>query len=215
VLKPGAIAIDLGANEGFHTRDFSERVGPTGLVHAFEPNPSMWPNLFAVPQVRLWPVAVGDANSVESFFLPAEQFHHQVGSLVDPRDFMGDVPVRILTVPQVTLDSLTELGEQKVSFIKADVERRELHAFRGSVEFLNRHQPVIVYENNKPEIEALLSSLCYKVYPMAMCLRPDSLANSVAVPRALHDNPTAAVLNDEEFHRLATWVEGQYPDDVI
>lgn len=39
VLKPGMVAIDVGANLGYFTLLMADRVGPTGAVHAFEPNP--------------------------------------------------------------------------------------------------------------------------------------------------------------------------------
>ncbi len=37
LLRPGDLALDVGANLGAITIGMAERVGPTGLVHAFEP----------------------------------------------------------------------------------------------------------------------------------------------------------------------------------
>ncbi len=39
-LKPGAVAIDVGANVGWHTLLMAARAGATGRVYAFEPNDS-------------------------------------------------------------------------------------------------------------------------------------------------------------------------------
>lgn len=39
VLKPGMVAVDIGANLGYFTVLMADRVGPQGAVHAFEPNP--------------------------------------------------------------------------------------------------------------------------------------------------------------------------------
>jgi FkbM family methyltransferase len=36
-IRPGDIVIDAGANIGTHTVAFANMVGPTGVVHAFEP----------------------------------------------------------------------------------------------------------------------------------------------------------------------------------
>ncbi len=39
VLRPGAVFVDVGANHGYFTLLAAALVGPTGRVHAFEPNP--------------------------------------------------------------------------------------------------------------------------------------------------------------------------------
>lgn len=38
-IRPGDVVWDVGANIGFYTRQFIERVGPAGKVVAFEPEP--------------------------------------------------------------------------------------------------------------------------------------------------------------------------------
>lgn len=38
-VRPGDLAVDIGANQGFHTLTLGLGVGPTGRVHAFEPHP--------------------------------------------------------------------------------------------------------------------------------------------------------------------------------
>jgi FkbM family methyltransferase len=40
-VKPGMVAVDIGANLGYFTLLMADLVGPTGAVHAFEPNPSI------------------------------------------------------------------------------------------------------------------------------------------------------------------------------
>ena len=42
VLFPGAVAVDAGANIGIYSRFFSGCVGPTRVVHAFEPSPEIF-----------------------------------------------------------------------------------------------------------------------------------------------------------------------------
>jgi FkbM family methyltransferase len=39
VLKPGMVAVDIGANLGYYTLLMADLVGAAGRVHAFEPNP--------------------------------------------------------------------------------------------------------------------------------------------------------------------------------
>lgn len=40
LVRPGDVVLDVGANIGLHTLHLSRAVGPTGTVHAFEPDPA-------------------------------------------------------------------------------------------------------------------------------------------------------------------------------
>jgi FkbM family methyltransferase len=211
-IKPGDTVLDLGANQGFHTTEFVKHVGPSGLVHAFEPNYELWPFLVSLKNVRLWPVAVGDAISVESFILPTSSTSHQVGSIVDPRDFLGPVDVKILSVPQVTLDSLKELQSSKISFMKIDIERREASCLRGARETIAKNQPVIVFENNTQETEELLNSMGYMVTTMIHPRIGISLANMLAVPQALGDDLERIYLSEEELTPMLDSIEAQFAE---
>jgi FkbM family methyltransferase len=41
LLKPGATAVEIGANIGYHTLAMAERIGPAGKLYAFEANPEL------------------------------------------------------------------------------------------------------------------------------------------------------------------------------
>ncbi len=207
--------IDLGANEGFHTFDFVERVGTSGRVHAFEPNPSLWHHFIDNPTIRLWPFAVGDELSMQNFYIPVEQIYHQVGSIVDPRDFIGNVKVNIVSVPQLTLDSVDELLENPISFIKIDVERREFQALSGMKTLLETFKPAIVLENATNEIRNLLDGYGYSLHALVNCDNVNLFANSLAVHRDKASDVARLVPTDEVADEMLTWVEQQYPDDVV
>lgn len=181
VIKPGDSVLDLGANEGFHAKEFSRLVGDQGKVHAFEPNPELWSDLSAIPNVRLWPYAVGSRTSVETFFLPIG--HHQVGSLVDARDFMGqDTPMKMLSVVLASVDSLPEAIEKPITFVKIDIERYEEQAMRGAAITLMRDKPIIIYENHTQGIGELLGSMGFQIFHMLHDIDPDlEMPNVVAV----------------------------------
>jgi len=190
VIKPGDSVFDCGANHGYHTADFSERVGEAGIVHAFEPNPELFSGLLGRPNVRLWPFAVGDRLSVETFILPLG--FDQVGSLVDPQDWMGKTDVRKLTVIQAPIDTLVEAVEKPVSFIKIDVERHEAACLVGLQETIRKYNPIIVYENNTPEIEGILGRLRYRVVQILSLVGGVEMPNVVALPIQL----------EQEIHQI-------------
>jgi hypothetical protein len=47
ILFPGAVVVDAGANIGIYSNFLSRCVGPTGLVHSFEPSPDNFKRLCA------------------------------------------------------------------------------------------------------------------------------------------------------------------------
>jgi FkbM family methyltransferase len=167
-IQSGDIVFDIGANVGYHTHAFAALVGLTGLVHAFEPNPDLWSHIIGKSSnIRLWPVAVGNQLAVSKFFYPVGS--DQVGSLNDPRSWTTSLDgneMRILSVPQVSIDQLDEAIGKKVSFVKMDVELNELNALQGMARLICRDKPVIVFEGTTPDIEAFLTTLDYKVISM-------------------------------------------------
>jgi FkbM family methyltransferase len=199
IIKKGDVVLDLGANEGFHTFNMASLVGPSGQVHAFEPNPAHWTNLLNKTSIRLWPMAVGDQVSVENFYLPVEHSHHQVASLVNPTDYMGSVEMRVLTVPQVTIDCIDEICCGNVTFVKMDIERREFFCIRGMRKMLQKSRPVIVFENNTSDIEALLSEVGYSVRGLILDADIDALPNVVAIPEERISYIKSISLNTNEF----------------
>jgi len=203
VVKPGDVVLDLGANEGFHTFHLASLVGNSGRVHAFEPNPSHWRKLLGHDNVRLWPMAVGDTISVQNFYLPIEDNLHQVGSLVDPRDFLGSVAMRVLTVPQVTLDSIEELRDRKsVSFVKMDIERREYNCILGMTELIISSKPKLVFENLTTEIYDALINLDYRISGMIYGVDLSILPNVLAIPKNDSDDLSQIALDQHEVREI-------------
>ena len=47
ILSEGAVVVDAGANIGVYSQFLSHCVGPTGLVHSFEPSPDNFKRLRA------------------------------------------------------------------------------------------------------------------------------------------------------------------------
>jgi FkbM family methyltransferase len=71
LIYPGDCIWDIGANVGHYTRQFSERVGPTGRVVAFEPSPINFGQLAthcaALSNVSLFQVGLGNQDFLANF----------------------------------------------------------------------------------------------------------------------------------------------------
>jgi len=143
ILLAGAVVVDAGANIGIYSEFLSRCVGPTGVVHSFEPSPDNFKRLHAATRklsnVRLSQAAVGEHSGNSELYL-SDKLN------VDHRAYMANGDSR-RTVPieMVALDDYFKPGE-RVDLIKMDIQGYELHALRGA----NR-----VLEDN-PDIKLLV-----------------------------------------------------------
>lgn len=178
---PGTIAVDLGAHIGIHTITMSRRVGPKGLVVAFEPQKKIYRE--HIYNLRLnncssnvisFPYAVGDTYDFIEMDKPNSE--NEGGTSIGRG---GD---KALMIP---LDSL---NLNNVSCIKIDVERYELKVLQGSLETLSRNMPVIIFEilgnhdldtctgDVKKEYETIVSTLTGLGYSVLRIFGNDFIA---------------------------------------
>jgi FkbM family methyltransferase len=143
ILFAGAVVVDAGANIGIYSELLSRCVGPTGVVHSFEPSPDNFKRLAAathrLPNVRLSKGAVGDHSGKSQLYV-SDKLN------VDHRAYMADGDSRrTMPIEMVALDDYFKPGE-RVDLLKMDIQGYELHALRGA----NR-----VLEDN-PDIKLLV-----------------------------------------------------------
>ncbi len=129
IVFQGAVVVDVGANIGIYTEFLSRCVGPTGLVHSFEPSPDNFKRLFAVTRnlsnVRLTQAAVGERSGECKLYVSDELN-------VDHRAYKTDGDSRrAVSTEMVALDDYFKPG-QRVDLIKMDIQGYELHALRGA-----------------------------------------------------------------------------------
>lgn len=131
-LRPGAVVWDVGANIGHYTQNFADRVGPEGMVLAFEPSPpsaALLRSRFGeMANVRIEEVALSDVTGSAAFFTSDE-------SVTDGL-FEGSMAAAGATVevPVCRGDSYpTELWP---NIVKIDVEGFELEVLEGLVGIL-------------------------------------------------------------------------------
>jgi FkbM family methyltransferase len=162
-LRPGDVALDIGANLGAHTLPLAQIVGPTGAVHAFEPQRILFQILCGnvalneLPNVRALPFALGRAPGMTK--VPALDYRgaNNFGGISLGARMGEDVPV-------LTLD---QLGLAQVRLIKIDVEGMEIEVLAGARQTLARCRPFLYVENDRAEkAEALVAQLQEDGYRM-------------------------------------------------
>src|SRR5947199_4745126 len=139
ILCHGAVVADVGANIGIYSQFLSRCVGPTGLVHSFEPSPDNFRRLSAathdLSNVRLTQAAVGE-RSGECMLYLSDKLN------VDHRAYKADGEFRhAVPTEMVALDDYFQPG-QRLDLIKMDIQGYELHALRGAQRVLQENPDI-------------------------------------------------------------------------
>lgn len=138
-VRPGSVALDVGAHIGTHTLTLSRLVGPSGRVYAFEPVKKTYRELrrnLALNGVTnvvplRYAIGSGPASVIEMNPIhPGEEGGTSVGH-------GGD---------RAELRSLDSFGFEQVSLIKIDVEGFELPVLDGAEDTIRRNRPVLIVE---------------------------------------------------------------------
>jgi len=152
--KPGDIAIDCGAADGWHTFGLCVSVKPDGHVYAFEALPEKidflkrraidWSH---AEQVTFHQVALGSAPGIRSFNrirLPNGSTGYS--SLVRTWAPAG-AEIEEISVMMGTIDQLIPAQHKaSISYIKLDLEGGEFGAFLGAEKTISLSRPLIVSE---------------------------------------------------------------------
>lgn len=174
-LKSGDIALDLGANVGYHTITMAELVKNGGKIHSFEPQRIIFQqlncNVFLnrLDNVDTYNLAIGDSYSDVSINCP--NYHH-----ISPMHTnIGNTSINTKNigykVRQIPLDSL---GLNRLDFIKLDIQGCELLALKGAKNLIEKYKPTMFMEieekqliqfNTSPtELINYTKELGYKLY---------------------------------------------------
>ena len=147
-VKPGTIALDIGAHIGTHTIALSRAVGEDGVVIAFEPQAKIYRELCMNLRLNgcsnVIPVhcALGEKNGLVGLVTPV--------STNEGGTYLGDGE------ELVSLKKLDDFKLRNISFIKMDVENYEDMVLTGGWESLMISRPVIFLEiqGNQEELDA-------------------------------------------------------------
>ncbi|HTR12063.1 MAG TPA: FkbM family methyltransferase [Roseiarcus sp.] len=176
IVKPGMVAIDIGANFGYYSLLMADLVGPTGMVVAVEPNPQATPKLRASlalngfsNRTKVIEAAAGASSSGSARIyatLSEPKNAAVVGETFQADSTLGTVS----TAPLWTADQIeSDLG--RIDFIKIDAEGAEVDIIAGLRPVLAKHKPTLVLEFNAArykdprtflaEVRSFYSSLNY------------------------------------------------------
>jgi FkbM family methyltransferase len=159
LTSDGDRILEIGANVGTETVGFSDIVGRSGEVHAFEPLPS---NLSILDELAscsenqnivVHPYAISDSNRTSNFHVPP--LHQSgIGHLIH-----YDQPeTETIKVDCRKLDSIAkDIGPPNVIFI--DAEGEEVRILRGGKEYIKLSHPTIVLEASAKLLRRAGSSL--------------------------------------------------------
>lgn len=153
-VRPGMTVLDLGAHVGYYSRIFSEWVGPTGKVYAFEASPEnqeiLRRNLSSprYANVEVVPRAVSDRVGIAKLFVSPGHSNHSLLSGFAAAE-------KVVEIPAVSVDAfLTERGIPSLDFVKMDIEGAEHIALEGMRETIRRSPRVaLLVECNLAAIE--------------------------------------------------------------
>jgi len=159
VVRPGDICFDVGAEYGLYTYPLAHLVGPSGLVHSFEPIPgaarvlSAGVGLFGCGNVRRFEAAVGATSGTGELSLPRRR-----GLPVHGRTFLTTgaqglgpntefATSDLVRTPVTTIDAIYEhFRLPRVDFVKVDVEGAEPQVIDGARHVVETHRPTLLLE---------------------------------------------------------------------
>jgi FkbM family methyltransferase len=179
LLRPGDVMLDVGANMGVVSVVSSPLVGPSGQVHAFEPQPELVDTLErslvlnGMSNVTVHPVALSNVDG----HLPLSGVSGNLGrATLEPPD--RDHDLTGITVQVQRADRYLEgLGVDSVRLLKLDIEDHEESFLRGAEGYLRTVMPAaIVFESHgsssfhdRPPVQ-ILGRLSYTFFQIPKAL---------------------------------------------
>ena len=156
VIKPEDVALDIGANLGYHTITMGELVGNSGHVISFEPQRIIYQqlncNIFlnGLGNVYTFPYALGE-NKGEVYI--QEPDYYNVGEWPNVTN-IGNTSINVekrgVPVHQTTLDSV---NLNKLNFIKIDIQGSELSCLKGGYNTISKFKPYIFMEIEEVQLK--------------------------------------------------------------
>jgi FkbM family methyltransferase len=191
VLQPGDHVIDVGANIGSLTVAFAKRIGPSGIVYAFEPQPRIFQVLSTncvlnnAVNARLFNAACGPDDGMLEIIEMAYDTPLNYGAVKLDELASAAASANITNpgqalsrnVPILKLDDVYQ--HKTLKLMKIDVEGMETQVLAGASRIIKELRPAMYIENEfadkSPELVKAVFDLGYDAYwHLAPCFNPDN-----------------------------------------
>jgi FkbM family methyltransferase len=175
-LKPGDVALDIGANIGLQSIRMSKSVGENGQVYAFEPLAHLREKfsnnakLNKASNIKLFPFALSNIESEADFTINKTNWNQ--GTFSIGNNHSGSEIQHVFIKVADEIPDIKTL--ERLDLIKIDVEGFEYQVLLGLKQTLERHKPRIIFEydsnywqengQNINDCFNLLNALSYTLY---------------------------------------------------
>jgi FkbM family methyltransferase len=168
VLRPGDTFVDVGANFGLISLIGARAVGPTGCVHAFEPQPALAAMLRRsaalnrLANLTLHEVALSDSEGVRELHVPSD---HSGGASLSRKDTGPGTSIQV----QVRRGAayFEEHGINTIRLVKIDVEGHEGAVLEGLSPIFRDQSPAAVLFESNDWFEGLRRGIPAEGWPFA------------------------------------------------
>lgn len=141
-ISPGDIVIDAGANFGYNAVLMGKRIGPTGLLVAFEPQRIVYQQLSGnlilnnIFNSITFQAALGNEQSTST--MKVVDYESNWINIGDTSIGEGGEKIDVYTLDQIELE--------KLDFIKIDIQGYELFMLQGAKNTLEQYKPTLFIE---------------------------------------------------------------------
>ncbi len=133
-INEGDFVVDAGAFIGDHTIAYLEKVGASGAVYAFEPNPKAFECLVHnCPKAVSMPYGLSDKRGEYVYSKSSNAGAGHLGGA---------------GIEKVVVLDLDSINLKKLNFFKLDVEGHEISALRGARQTIEAYRPMLWVECN-------------------------------------------------------------------
>ena len=168
--------LDIGANIGWYSL-MTSKINPKSIIHSFEPIPTTYSRLiqnFALNSIEaLHCHNYGFSNEPGSFPF---YFYPEGSGNASMQNLAGREDATIVDCELRTLDSVLDWlpSNNRIDFLKCDVEGNELFVLQGGLSLLTEFKPVLLCEllrkwsaafgYHPNDVIDLLQSIGYEIY---------------------------------------------------
>jgi FkbM family methyltransferase len=157
-LPAGGVFLDVGAHIGYFSIKAAPRIGPTGHVVSFEPNPEtvalLRDNVEAnrASNVTIEPIACTDREQTLTLYATSIANTGASSLARDNAKIWGGAPRAYQVRARPIDDVIRELNLSRVDAVKVDVEGAEVSVLRGAIGTLKRFHPKLVVEVSRRQL---------------------------------------------------------------